>query len=80
MVGLVGPYFPLVLARMSRLLPREAPSLTLRTLIIAQGTLAACHLGMGYLATTFGMAVAYPYAGGEFNHSDPLSTTLNHLP
>ncbi len=59
LVGLVGPYFPLVLARMSRLLPREAPSLTMRTLIVAQGTLAACHFGMGYLATTFGMAMAY---------------------
>src|SRR5438045_3807989 len=26
------------------------------------------------------MAVAYPYAGGEFNHSGPLSSTFNHLP
>jgi MFS transporter, FHS family, glucose/mannose:H+ symporter len=59
LVGLVGPYFPLVLARMSRLLPAQAPSLTLRTLIVAQGTLAVCHFGMGYLATTFGMALAY---------------------
>ena len=58
-VGLVGPYFPLVLARMSRYLPREAPSLTLRTLFIAQGMLAVCHFGMGYLATTVGLAVAY---------------------
>ena len=23
---------------------------------------------------------ACPYAGGEFNHSDPLSPTFNHFP
>lgn len=59
LAGLVGPYFPLVLARMSRYLPREAPSLTLRILIVAQGTLAACHFGLGYLATHFGVGFAY---------------------
>ncbi len=59
LVGLVGPFFPLVLARITRTMPREAPSLTLRVLLTAQGTLAVCHFGMGYLATTVGMARAY---------------------
>lgn len=59
LAGLVGPYFPMVLARMSRYMPREAAGLTLRTLLTAQGTLAVCHFGMGWFATTYGLSVAY---------------------
>lgn len=66
LAGLVGPYFPLVLARMSRYLPREAPSLTLRILIVAQGTLAVCHFGLGYLATHFGVGFAYQVPAAAF--------------
>ncbi len=59
LTGLVGPFFPLVLARMSRYFPKEAPALTLRILLIVQGALAICHFGMGWIATHFGVAVAY---------------------
>lgn len=59
LTGVVGPFFPLVLARMSRYFPKEAPALTLRILLMAQGTLAICHFGMGWIATHFGVAVAY---------------------
>jgi MFS family permease len=59
LVGLIGPYFPLVLARISRVMPLEAPGLTLRILIVVQGVLAACHFGVGTLASTWGVAVAY---------------------
>lgn len=58
-VGLIGPYFPLVLARISRVMPLEAPGLTLRILIVVQGVLATCHFGVGTLASHWGVAVAY---------------------
>jgi fucose permease len=59
LTGCIGPYFPLVLARISRVMPREAPGLTLRILIAVQGTLAACHFGMGAMAKEWGLAAAY---------------------
>jgi MFS family permease len=58
-VGLIGPYFPLVLARVSRYLPREAPALTLRVMFMLQATLAVCHFATGYLCTTVGVRFAY---------------------
>lgn len=58
-VGLIGPYFPLVLARLSRYMPREAPALTVRVMFMLQATLAVCHLATGYLCTTVGVEIAY---------------------
>ncbi len=58
-VGLIGPYFPLVLARLSRYLPREAPALTVRVMFMLQATLAFCHLATGYVCTNLGVQTAY---------------------
>ncbi|MBY0371625.1 MFS transporter [bacterium] len=62
LAGLVGPFFPLILARLTRYFPREAPTLTFRVLLGGQATVAACHFGVGWLATNIGATAAYAVA------------------
>lgn len=63
--GLVGPFFPLILARLTRYFPAEAPSLTFRVLLGGQATVAVSHLGVGWLATHTSVRIAYtvPFVG-----------------
>jgi len=59
LVGLLGPYFPLYLSRVSRNFPLEAHRLTIWILSSVQLTLACFHLFVGKLTDRLGVEVAY---------------------
>ncbi len=59
LAGILGPYFPLFLARTSRVFPEEARPLTLAILTAMQLSLAFCHLTVGELSDRIGIAAAY---------------------
>jgi hypothetical protein len=64
--GILGPVFPLLLARMSREFPREAPTLTYWIITTVQFTLSLCNLGVGYLTDRFGIRVSYWVPAGFY--------------
>lgn len=57
--GILGPFFPVLLARVSRQYPEEAPTLTLWILTSIQLTLAVFHLVVGRLADVVGVSRSY---------------------
>ncbi len=59
LVGLLGPYFPLYLSRISRSFPEEAHRLTVWILSAMQLALGLFHLFVGKLTDKLGVHVAY---------------------
>lgn len=59
LAGVLGPFFPLYLARVSRAFPEQSRSLTLWILAAMQLTLAIFHLVVGSLADRLGLESAY---------------------
>ncbi len=62
--GLVGPLFPLMMARSSRVFPEQSRSLTLWILGSIQLTLMASQWLMGRVADRFGLETAYLLPNG----------------
>jgi len=59
LAGLLGPYFPLYLARVNRSFPEQARSLTLIILGSVQGSLLILNLVVGGLTDRIGIRMAY---------------------
>jgi hypothetical protein len=59
LAGVLGPFFPLLLARISRVFPEVAAKLTIWVLTVVQGTLAVLHLTVGWLTDRWGITHAY---------------------
>ncbi len=59
LVGLLGPYFPLYLSRISRSFPEEAHRLTIWILGSVQMMLVIFHLFVGKVTDRLGIAAAY---------------------
>jgi len=57
--GVIGPFFPILLSRISRNFPREWRSLAVWLLSAVQGTLAMSHFFMAALVPRLGISVAY---------------------
>jgi len=62
--GLVGPFFPILLARASRAHPEQSRAITLQILTVAQLSVGVAHLGVGALTDAFGISAAYWAAAG----------------
>lgn len=62
--GVLGPFFPLFLARVSRTFETQITRLTIWSLATVQGSLALCHLLTGYLTDQVGIQKSYglPFA------------------
>lgn len=58
-VGLIGPFFPLMLTHASRLFPREWKRVTVWVFLYIQLFMALTHVLVGYLAERFGLRVTY---------------------
>jgi fucose permease len=59
LVGCVGPFFPLFLARVSRTFPNAWRSMTIWIIIGMQGILVVSHLSLGRVADLFTINKAY---------------------
>ena len=59
LVGLCGPFFPVYLARMSRLFPDKWRSVTIWIMVIMNISIGGFDLVLGRLADIFGLATAY---------------------
>ncbi len=59
LAGVLGPFFPLLLARVSRSFPEESHNLTIGILTCVQLTLVACHLALGGSTDRLGIDTAY---------------------
>ena len=59
LAGVLGPYFPILLARVSRAFPREIKPLTIWILTTMQITLGLCHALVGRLADRIGIQQTY---------------------
>lgn len=57
--GIAGPFFPVVIGRVSQHFPENWRSLAVWMLTANQLALMACHFMMGKLATSYGVSVAY---------------------
>lgn len=57
--GLMGPFFPIFMARLARNFPNQWRSLTLWILVAMQITLALCHFSIGRLTDAVGISQAY---------------------
>ncbi|MCB9254572.1 MAG: MFS transporter [Bdellovibrionaceae bacterium] len=57
--GLMGPFFPIFMARLARNFPNQWRSLTLWILVAMQITLALCHFSIGRLTDAVGISKAY---------------------
>ncbi|MSP19654.1 MAG: MFS transporter [Bdellovibrionales bacterium] len=64
LVGVLGPFFPLFLARVSRVFHLQSKSVILWILAMGQVTLAGAHLLVGNLAGWMGIHRAFTLAGG----------------
>jgi MFS family permease len=61
LVGLLGPFFPLVIARASRVFPQEADRLILKILTSMQLMLAICNILVGWATDKWGVEWAYRF-------------------
>jgi fucose permease len=59
LAGLLGPFFPLMLARMTRAIPEQAESVSIRVMAGMQLTLAVCNLSAGALIDRIGAERTY---------------------
>lgn len=59
LIGLFGPFFPLLLARVSRLFPDQTTRMTLGVMTSLNLTLAVFHLSIGKIADKLGMGLAF---------------------
>lgn len=59
LVGCYGPFFPVFLARVSRVFHMSARNLTILIMVGMNALLGACSLGLGRLADMLGMRDAY---------------------
>lgn len=59
LTGVMGPFFPLVLSRMSRVFPEQAQSLSIRMMAAMQGILIFCNLLAGNLVDVLGAKDTY---------------------
>jgi MFS family permease len=59
LVGIIGPFYPLVLARVTRSFPQQARALTLWILSSVQLTLGAAHMTIGRLTDMIGIETSY---------------------
>lgn len=58
-MGVFGPYFPLLMARVSRSFPDQSARLTIWILGFVQAALAIAHLTLGNLSDVVGIEAAY---------------------
>lgn len=59
LAGVLGPFFPLFVARSSKVFAQEGKSMTQILLFAVQGMLVVAHVCMGGLADRYGVAFAY---------------------
>lgn len=59
LAGILGPFFPLMMARMSRAIPEQAESVSIRIMAGMQLTLAICNLSAGSLIDAIGAGKTY---------------------
>ena len=63
-VGLIGPFFPLMLAKGSQAMPDRWRSTIIWIISAMQVTLAAMHFSVGNIADQWGIGYAYMLSGG----------------
>ncbi len=59
LVGIIGPFFPLYIARISEKFPTQSRSMTIYVLSFMQLSLACAHLFLGKLSTSIGIKNAF---------------------
>lgn len=68
--GVLGPFFPLFMARVSRDFPEQSKTLSLWVLTVIQATLGVFNFGVGASADAYGIAVVYWLPAGVLILSD----------
>ncbi len=59
LAGVIGPFFPLMLSRMSHCIPEQAEAVSIRVMASMQLTLAVCNLSTGTLVDMIGAQRTY---------------------
>lgn len=59
LAGVIGPFFPLMLSRMSHCIPEQAEAVSIRVMACMQLTLAVCNLSTGTLVDMIGAQRTY---------------------
>ncbi len=57
--GVLGPFFPMMLSRISRLWPKQAGNLTILVILVLDVCLVLCHMIMGSFSETFGFKISF---------------------